>query len=432
MSMGNQNNGLADFGRLLELVASQNTGMLPSVSTLPVGISGATLGNVFNPETLLATGMFSPAAFQQAVDSTYNQMLADYQSQVARTMQVPFEATFESLSFNRDPAYAAGTEIGELMRDAIAGISSGTVTADQAIQQINAGISSGVVPAEVASSIGKIGEDLKNFQDKELPAYQKAVQKFEYDSAQAMANLGIAEPTRQDARLKFYSSIGMPQLALLPDPTEQYQIDEYFFSDPAQVKKLQGQVSAGEEKLASETARLAPQLAQEQGFIGRTKRLGNVMSSAAKAAEKAKQKYISENMPKDTRDFIGKALDFAGGSPIIGGLFGGNQRQQDINAVEKQAQNIYDQVFAQKFSERAAKPYITQGGKTAAQLSPAAKEAQKQKLIGEAQLRMLAAYNKPKIAQAQSQLAAAGLTPWQQAMNQLMMNAQSMSTKLNK
>lgn len=418
MSMGNQNNGLADFGRMLELVAAQNTSMLPQLSTLPVGISGTTLGNVFNPETLLATGMFSPAAFQQAVDSTYNQMLADYQSQVARTMQVPFEATFESLSFNRDPAYAAGTEIGELMRDAINGISSGTVTADQALQQINAGISSGVVPAEVANSIGKIGEDLKNFQDKELPAYQKAVQKFEYDSAQAMANLGIAEPTRQDARLKFYSSIGMPQLALLPDPTEQYEFSVEDFTNKSVMDKLRGQQEKAIDTISNFAGTATSPMAQN--WQGRAN-----MDIARSAAEKAKQDYLA-GATKDTRNALGKVADWVGGAPIVGGLFGGNQRQKDINEANKKAQEIYSNVYQSKFKELQSQvPNLNKYGK---EIENAARTSRfVDKLIAK-ELEIA----EPKRQKAQAAAAAAGLTPWQQAMNQLLKNAQAMSTKLSK
>ena len=417
MSMGNENNGLADFGRLLELVASQNSRISPGLSTLPVGISGATLGNVFNPETLLATGMFSPAAFQQAVDSTYNQLLADYQSRVARTMEVPYDASFESLELT-DPIYAEGTEIGELMRDAVNNIASGNVTADEALQKINVGLASGVVPAEVASSIGKIGADLEDFAEKKLPRYRDALAKYEYDSAQAMANLGVAEPTRQDARLKFYSSIGMPQLALLPDPTEQYDLPVEEFTNKATMEKLRGQSTKAMNVLGQVADTVSSPMARN--WQGRAN-----MDIARSTAEKAKQDYLNRNT-KDTRDLLGKALDFAGGSPIVGGLFGGDQRQKSLDAANVKAQEIFDRTYRNKLNELQSN--VPTGGAYGKEAERAARtERFVQKAIGR-ELELA----KPKQQKAQAQLAQLGLTPWQQAMNQLMMNAQSMSTKLKK
>lgn len=411
--------------RVLNAVASQNA--MANFNTLPIGVSGATAGNVFNPETMLLTGAFNPAQFTAAIDSKYNQMLMDYQSKVDRAIQRPYEATLGSIGLD-ETFYNPSSEIGELMQDAVNSIAMGEQTAAGALERINSIIDT--LPPEVAANIDRISKDLTQFEEKDLPRYRDAVKKYEYDAAQAMANLGISEPTRQDAKLEFYSDLGMPQLALLPDPTEQYQIDPFIFAKPEEAERRRKAIAKSEETIASETAKFSKELAAEQGIFGQMRRIQDVGRRALSKAEQAKQDYLAKNMTKDNRDLISRGLDFAGGSPIIGGLFGGNQRQKEVNKINQAAQAEFDRVYSKEMSKNLAKPYVTQGGKKIADLSPAARAARDEKLKNEMYLRIVEGITKPKAAAAQAALTKAGITPWQQAMDQMLRNAQAMSTKL--
>lgn len=413
---------------VLMYVASQNAAS--NFSTLPIGVSGATAGNVFNPETMLLTGAFNPAQFTAAIDSKYNQMLMDYQSKVNRAIQRPYEATLGSIGLD-ETFYSPSSEIGELMQDAVNSIAMGEQTAAGALDRINSVIDT--LPPEVAANIDRISNDLTQFEEKDLPRYRDAVKKYEYDAAQAMANLGISEPTRQDAKLEFYSDLGMPQLALLPDPTEQYQIDPFIFAKPEEAERRRKAIAKSEETIAGETAKFSKELAAEQGIFGQIRRIQDVGRRAHSNAEKAKQDWLSKNAPKDTRNFFQRGLDdLAGGAftfgPFGGKPFGGGPSKSSIDKANAKAQEIYDRVYSREMSK--AKPYVTQGGKKIADLSPAARAARDEKLKNEMYLRIVAGITKPKAAAAQAALANAGITPWQQAMNQMLLNAQAMSTKL--
>lgn len=397
---------------VLSIVAAQNAAS--NFSTLPIGVSGATAGNVFNPETMLLTGAFNPAQFTAAIDSKYNQMLMDYQSKVDRVMQRPYEATLGSIGLD-ETFYNPSSEIGELMQDAVNSIAVGDQTAAGALDRINSIIDT--LPPEVAANIDRISNDLTQFEEKDLPRYRDAVKKYEYDTAQAMANLGITKPTRQDAKLSFYSDLGMPQLALLPDPTDQYDLPIEEFTNKATMERLRGQSTKAMDVLGRVAdVGVSPMTQRWQGRAN--------MDIARSAAEKAKQDWLSKNLPKDDRDFISKGLDFAGGSPIIGGLFGGNRRQKEVNQANAKAQEIYNRTYQNKLNElQSNMPTASGYGKETE------RAARTERFVQKAIARELE-LAKPKQQQAQAALLSAGITPWQQAMDQLLRNAQAMSTKL--
>ena len=163
---------LGGLANLLQSIAAQNTNMFPQLSSLPPGLTGANIKNAFTPEVLFASGMMGGQSFQPMIDNVYNEMVADYNRQVEKLTALPWEATFQSLDFNADPVYAQGTEIGELFRDAVDGITAGNLTASQALENINNAISSGAVPAETAQYVGKIGDDLATFEERDLPSYR--------------------------------------------------------------------------------------------------------------------------------------------------------------------------------------------------------------------------------------------------------------------
>jgi len=404
---------------VLSYIASQNTAS--NFSTLPVGISGATAGNVFNPETMFLTGAFNPSSLQSAIDSTHQQMLADYQTKVDRAISRPYDATLGSIGLD-ETFYNPNTEIGELMQDAVDSIAAGEQTAAGALDVINNLISSGQVPAEVADSIGRIGDDLKTFEDKDLPRYRDAVKKYEYDAAQAMANLGVTEPTRQDAKVKFYSSIGTPQMALLPDPSEQYQIDPFIFAKPEEAKRRQDAIAKAEETIASETAKFSKQLS--------SKNLGTQLRGLTKILDKANQVRLEAEAgikvpEQSTWSKIWNA-------PVVTGalskVYGVNKFVSPPKpSAAQQRKDAGMAAVQQFFASPEAGRLVPQ--KSVYDLSPAARAARDEKLKNEMYLRIVEGITKPKAAAAQAALTKAGITPWSQAMNQMLLNAQAMSTK---
>ena len=442
MGTSNPNSGLADLGRLLQVVAGQNTAMLPNFQTVTPGLTSSLISGAFSPETMFASGMFTPEALNSAIDSKYNQLTNQYNQEVQKLMAVPFDATFNSLSINRDPVYAQGTEIGELMRDAVESIALGQATASSALQAINTGISNGTVPAEVAQYVGKIGDDLEELEKNELPSYRDAIAKYQYDAEQKLASAGLTMPTRQDARVQFYKDLGMPQLALLPDPTQQYELDPLMFADPKLVQDIQGQTERGTSAMENVLTQLAPTIQRQstQGVeMARRTAQDVARNKASAAAEKAKQEFLTRSMPKDTRDLLTKGLDLIGEDRILGPFVGGSSRKKEVAAVNEKAQKEYDAVFNRIYANEMSKfkvpsqRVITERevNKLAA-ADPRIKQARNEKIMGEMAMRVLQGRNAPKVAQAQTFLANAGITPFNQAMNQLLANAAAQGTKVKK
>jgi hypothetical protein len=432
------NNGLGDIGALLNYIGRQNAANLPNFSPIQPGMTSSLVSGAFSPETMFASGSFSPQALQGAIDSAYQQLLNKYNQELSRITAVPFEATFGSLSINSDQLYSPGTEIGELMRDAVNSIALGQRTAAQALDDINKGISSGVVPADVANYVGKIGDDLKRIEERELPQYRQAIQKYQYDAQQQLANAGLMEPTRQDARMKVYSDLGVPQMALLPDPTEQFQLDPYMFADQELVSRYKNMAQAGGERLGSIVTGALPaaerQAAREARWLSPERITAGIEArkKATAAGEKAKRDFLGNNVPKSDRGFFQKGLDLLGEDRLLGWTVGGPNRDDFLLApikaeAEKRFTSAYEKALANELSKY--KP------KTAEQIvmaSPGAREANKQRLVGEAALRVLAGGTAPRVAKAQAFLANAGITPFSQAMNQILLNAQAAGTKVKK
>jgi hypothetical protein len=433
-------NGLGDIGALLSYIGRQNAASTPNFAPVRPGMTSSLISGAFSPETMFASGSFSPQALQGAIDSTYQQLLNQYNQELSRITAVPFEATFGSLSINSDQLYAPGTEIGELMRDAVNSIALGQATAADALQAINTGISNGSVPADVASYIGKIGDDLKRLEERELPSYRQAIQKYQYDAQQKLANAGLMEPTRQDARMKVYSDLGVPQMALLPDPTEQFQLDPYMFLDPKKVSRYQGMAETGTQQMADIATRNAADIqrrATQGEEISMRNRRDVASNKAVTAAERAKQEYLSKNIPKDDRDLISKGLDFLGGNLKfgLGDLFGGDKRKKELERIGAEAQKRYDMVYQQTMNKEMGKYKPKTAERVAMEsilATPDGREAVKQKFVGEAVLRVMAGGNAPRVAKAQTFLANAGITPYSQAMNQILLNAQAAGTKPRK
>jgi hypothetical protein len=418
---------LSGLGNLLQSIAAQNTNMFPQLSSLPAGLTGANIKNAFTPEVLFASGMMGGQSFQPMIDSIYNEMVADYNRQVEKLTALPWEATFQSLDFNADPVYAQGTEIGELFRDAVDGITAGNLTAAQALQNINNAISSGAVPEETAQYIGKIGDDLATFEERDLPSYRNAVRKHEYTSTQALESAGITAPTQQDARLKFFKDMGAPELALLPDPSERYKVDPELFMDKKVLSKIRSQQERAAKTIADEESRLGKELSRQGGWGARTRRLGGLLGGADKARIAAENKYMEENAPKDTRDFLTKGMDWAGSAPIIGGLFGGNSRAKQMAPVRDAAKAAGKTAQEEYLRSNAQKQLA---GPTVYDLSPAALKAKQQQLAANAAMNILSRGAAPKVERTQRMLESVGLTPYQQAMNQMIANAVAMQTKI--
>lgn len=414
---------LSGLGNLLQSIAAQNTNMFPQLSSLPAGLTGANIKNAFTPEVLFASGMMGGQSFQPMIDNIYNEMVADYNRQVEKLTALPWEATFQSLDFNADPVYAQGTEIGELFRDAVDGITAGNLTAAQALQNINNAISSGAVPEETAQYIGKIGDDLATFEERDLPSYRNAVRKHEYTSTQALESAGITAPTQQDARLKFFKDMGAPELALLPDPSERYKVDPELFMDKKVLSKIRSQQERAAKTIADEESRLSSKLSD--------KNLGNRLRGLTKVLDKANQVRLeaeaSAEVPeRSTWSKIWNAPVVTGALSKVYGVNKlvsppkpyGSQQRKDAGLAAA------EQFLASPQAGRLAQP------KSVYDLSPAALKAKQQQLAANAAMNILSRGAAPKVERTQRMLESVGLTPYQQAMNQMIANAVAMQTKI--
>jgi len=162
-------------------------------------------------------------------------------------------------------------------------------------------------------------------------------------------------------------------------------------------------------------------------------------NKATSIAEKAKQEYLSKNMTKDTRDIVSKGLDLLGEDRFLGPFVGGSGRKKEVEAINRRAQAAYDTAFRTAYDKEMGKFKVPSQRVIAerelnklAATRPDIKQARNEKIMGEMALRVMAGQNRPKIAQAQTFLANAGITPFNQAMNELLLNAQAMGTKVRK
>jgi hypothetical protein len=312
------------------------------------------------------------------------------------------------------------------MNEMFTNIKNGVTTAEKVKAAIAA--SDSVAPEAVKAAYANISVYLDTF-GKLAATQATALAKFQYDQSQKGITT-LPAPTLEQARIKYYKDMGAPEQALLPDAGVGYAFDPSMFGN----KKITDNISnllAKQQELVASTA-VGDAYAQKQADIYTQK--GNA-DKAAKAGEMAKQAYLDKN-PKEKithqiDDWLSRNIQGAaynnGNGPLdminlpgyimtgIGKLFGKDETSQRKKDAEKYGAETMQRVLAKLNSETVPVSIETKSQKRLKQLQ-------------DAQLRDL--QYKQDVANLVSQkLMAAGHSPNQDTMNQLLSYAATVNKK---
>lgn len=372
--------------------------------------SPSTISSAFNPEMLIASGLFDPARVSAMQQSILAAQQADWAKQLEPYMKtLSPDFTDADFSYNYNPILMANPDALSALTNAVfPAIKAGTTSADTAksnlIKEFSSGGSLSDIPIDVQSAM--INE-IENY-SKELPKYFQAQQKFatetaaqESEAATVLERMGLSAPSIDTARMQFYKDLGVPQLALLPDVTEQYEFGPEAFIDPKLLERATGYEKAAQEKLDKA-------LPEAEKTASQATAMSEYVSSRLSAADadKLKKDYIT----KQKAD-IPSYNEWYKGNRQARVKYGGDQnayvrwKKDKLEEIDKVAQNLYKSV-----KPRTSKVY------TPTMINPQVGRAQTA-LAGVEKMRALeterATSEGKKLTAA---LTAAGITPFQQAM----------------
>ena len=317
-----------------------------------LNVSPSSITSALNPEVLLASGLINPDTLGAGIAGTEQQLIQEFLAETTNNVPVPLEVTpmwFRDVTGNygvqavSDPASGrlvfaptAGNDLSDYMATQFNAISSGEITASQAKTALADLVSKDEAYKPFASQLSSIQNALDAF-EKKAETSNNAALKYEYDRSQA-ASSAVA-PTRQQALNEYYKSIGVPQLALLGDPSVGYQI-------PSQVFERGQKLSELEKELAKQ------QSAMKRG----ENRYGEGAAYANKQAEVYAQKAIADEARRRaeeatsgmksslgwTEDPVSKVLNLASRDRFIGGLFGKDSEAKMKAEKEAAYKRFYD------------------------------------------------------------------------------------------
>lgn len=390
---------------LIALLAGQiNTGANPLLmsSAYPYNVSPSGVASSFDPEILFASGAVSPETVAAGQQDIYAQLLAEYAKR--SQPRAVYEATEQYLrdSLGR---YGTGTDpVSDFVQQAAARIAAGDMTPDQILAEGQK--SAKDLPKEVVDNWASVSSTLTDF-GKKADIYRTAKAKQAFDAQTSMADLGPA-PSMTEARMKYFKDLGVPQLAALPDPTEQFNVSsETFIDDRAKYDALQNALRLAEaaKSRAKAGADRDAQYANKQAEV-----------YAAKANEEMMRKAIeSAKASVSAPDFTEKAVDF--GTDVLSfgivDLFGETSEE----AYKRRQKEAVAAAFAQEMLRRSKQEKETiLPTQVNAPYRAAVEEASRAKgrvSQEEAYARLVAdAFNK--------RLAERGVTPYNQAMNSIL------------
>lgn len=280
---------------LLQILGAQGASTSPMFDASALArVSPSSISSVLNPEVMVASGLLDPDVLGAGITGAENQLAQEFLAETSRSVPVPLETTpmwFRDITSEygvqavSDPttgrvvfAPTAGNDLSDYVATQFNAISSGDITASQAKTALADLVSSDERYKPFASELTNIQNSLDAF-EKKSEASKNASLKYEYDVSQA-AGSGVA-PTRQQAMAEYYKQIGLPQLALLGDPTATYQIPAETFLRGQKVKDLEAE------------------LAKQQSAMKRGEsRYGQGAEYATKQAEVYTQKAIADEARK--------------------------------------------------------------------------------------------------------------------------------------
>lgn len=309
------------------------------VASIASGTSRTTMGQSFDPSLLVAAGIISPEVLSQgmasASEAAFQEALRNWnEDRAALIGQAP--------QFVSEIEYRYGTMFGQdhPIMNLFAGIRNG-MGVQEALNQMTAPIDGGASMKQQMIDAGMLSEDEWTTLGENLKDYATDVARFNQENYEfmlandpnspqyqaGMASLG-AMPTREtfdtsQARLDYAKALGMPALALLPDPSQQAYVD------PSEVRQALGgdEMYRAMQKLSADVnARATRKLPeQRQPIVDVDARRAGVISRrpidtanfAQQQAARAKQEEIL-NLDKTVANIQNEEL--AKGLAIVEGL----------------------------------------------------------------------------------------------------------------
>lgn len=422
--------GPEELNLLIAALAQQMGSINPTLmaSALPANnVSPANIASAMNPNVLLSSGLVDPSTIASGIDSTYQQLLADWS--VRNNATLPYEAS-DAILAPVTSKYVGNDEVSSFMNEMFTAIKNGTTTADKVKTAIAA--SDSVAPDAVKAAYANVSVDLDNF-GKLATAQSAAKAKFDYDQAQKGVTTAPA-PTLEQARSKYYKDLGVPEMALLPDAGVGYDFDPSMFGDKAKTDRLARLVA--EQQAVIDKGAPAAAYTQKQADVYTQK--GN-LDAAMRAGEKAKQDYLDRNprgdIPNQIDDWFARNLAESGtylkgwgagpatiAGTVLGGLgklFGEDKTQKRKDEAEAYGQETMKRVLAQL--NKSVVP-------VSAETSEYGKSKKRLEILTDAQLRD-AQYKQDVADYVSQKLAAKGRTPNQDIMNQLLGYASTVNQK---
>lgn len=217
------------------MLAQLGGGLYPAATA---GVKRTTLSQLLDPELLTAIGVISPDYLSEALQSyvdtetatQLSEALKDYDSKVAKVESKYRPPVFVSAADQNLRALAASDQN---LADAISAIQQGVLDADAYADTLTDEV--------VRSNVKAFGRDWSNYQQDllefrtiDLPQYNQEI--MELGDRPTAESLGI---TRESLKAQFAKDMGIPGLALLPDPGETYKID------PAEMRQFRKPTQAG-------------------------------------------------------------------------------------------------------------------------------------------------------------------------------------------
>jgi len=223
------------------MLAQLGGGLYPAATA---GVKRTTLSQLLDPELLTAIGVISPDYLSEALQSyvdtetatQLSEALKDYDSKVAKVESKYREPEF--ISAAEQNLFALGAEIPGL-DERLAELQAGIIDADTLANDL--AVSYPNFAGVLESNIKAYGRDLTNYQQDmleyqtiDLPQLQQ--ERDALGARPTAESLGI---TRESLKAQFAKDMGIPGLALLPDPGETYKID------PAEMRQFRKPTQAG-------------------------------------------------------------------------------------------------------------------------------------------------------------------------------------------
>lgn len=280
---------------------------------IPKGVTTAGLNRQFDPRSLFLTGGVSTETIDQGIADAYAGLMDTYNTKVAGPNKYEASDSFLNAIPNKWATIGGSSPaVTNYFKTAFDELYAGRATPQAMKDNI------GDAPAEVQTLFKaqpNVYADFETFA-KNAIVYDNALAEQEYNRGQNATTVGPA-PTMTDARTKYYTDAGAPEMALLPDPNAAYQFDPRTFIDNST-----GQYDASKGRLGRAQAQLNDLLYSQQGrsAIQQNKSANSYAQRAM--LEEAQRLAEAQTSGMDTTESAGSAAKNIFGSALRGAGIG--------------------------------------------------------------------------------------------------------------